>query len=212
VAGVLSGKSPEALRYDELVRYLREKKVKSAHWRQTELTGELTDGTEFQVTVPEKDSPSALPVIQLINESGFNFSFDGPPVTEMLISVLSVLAFPMMILTVIYFFLIKPTRSVARQPIASFSGDKPGQTEPFTIPPGRNAYIAWSTSSGRAGLHRHDGSFSASLKSFGDNAEVQLLANLVGEGSGTTSCHHEGMFYVDIVTERFWSVQVYLKP
>jgi len=176
------------------------------------LTGELKDGTEYQVAVPGKDSPSALPVMQLINESGANLSFDRPPAAEMLISGLSVLAFPAMILAVIYFLLIRPTRSVARQPIASFSGSKAGHTEPFTVPPGRNAYIAWSTSSGRAGLHRHDGSFSATLKSFGDNAEVQLLANLVGEGSGTTSCHHEGMFYVDVVTDRFWSVQVYLKP
>jgi cell division protease FtsH len=114
-ASILGGKTTVTLRYDELLQDLRDKKVKVANWQQNNLNGELKDGTQFTASVPEKDGPSAQQLVTLINESGAQFNFDHPPISAMVIGFLGVIAFPLMILAVIYFLLIRPAQMGGNQ-------------------------------------------------------------------------------------------------
>jgi len=63
----------------------------------------------------ERDSAGAAPLMKLIQDSGAEFNFGSPPVIAMVISVLSVIAFPLMILAVIYFLLIRPAQMGGNQ-------------------------------------------------------------------------------------------------
>lgn len=114
-ASVFGGKQTKQLRLDEITSYLKLKKVQTANWQQNQLNGELKDGTQYTVTVPDKDGQGATQLQALIEESGAQFTLDHPPVIAMVLSVLSVIAFPAMILAVIYFLLIRPAQMGGNQ-------------------------------------------------------------------------------------------------
>ncbi len=112
------GKTTQPLRYDQLVTALKEKKVKTANWQQNSLTGELRNGTQYVATVPEKDSEGAKSLVEKLEASDVEFQYDHPPVIAMVLSVLSVIAFPLLILAVIYFLLIRPAQMGGNQALS----------------------------------------------------------------------------------------------
>jgi len=121
---ILGGNKTLTLSYSDLVKDISADtkdvhKVKTANWQQNSLTGGLNDGEQYVCNVPEKDSPAATQLIDLLRQNpDIDFTFDHPPVTAMVISVLSVIAFPAMILAVIYFLLIRPNQLRGYQPYA----------------------------------------------------------------------------------------------
>lgn len=121
--GGLFGGPSQALSYSEFVKDLRltdkdAHKVKTVNWQQNSISGKLNDGSEYSVTVMEKDSSAAGPLVKMIEDSGAEFNFDHPPVIAMVLSALSFIAFPAMILAVIYFLLIRPAQMGGNQALS----------------------------------------------------------------------------------------------
>jgi cell division protease FtsH len=122
----------EELRQDQLASYLDQKAVKSASWQQKEITGELTNGKLFRALVPDQDSPAAQPLVVALNKSGAEWKFENPPVINAVVSLLSVIAFPLMILALIYFLVLRPAQMGGNQAL-SFGRSKAkrvGETGP----------------------------------------------------------------------------------
>jgi hypothetical protein len=193
------GGAQRLLRFDEFAGYLKAKKIRTANWSEHEITGKLDDGATYAVTVPEKDSAAAGNLVSLIAASGADFNFSGPAVATEFANVLAVISFPAMILAVIYFLLIRPVRSPRTVPFAMFSGYTNQVTTAFNIPLGQSASVIWSNRLGE---------FEATLRRQGDHAKVQLIAKVSGEGSGKTVCNQDGMFYIDIVANGQWAINV----
>jgi len=208
---LLGPRSAESLRYDEFVGYLSAKRVRSLVWQQNELTGKLDDGGTFSVVVPDKDSLAGSQLLTQIQVSGARFEYGRTPARVFVMSILSVIAFPVMILTVIYFLLIKPAQRPSGTPIALFSGSADKETDAFTIPIGRRADIGWSAISANRAVQPFGGSFSATLMSTADRSIVQVLAMVAGDGTGTTRCYCQGEFYIQVTADVGWTILVHLK-
>ena len=113
---LMGGQKVVQLRYDELIQKLNAKKIESANWQHNVLSGKMTDGAEYTVTVPEQDSEGGSQLIALLNaHPDVKWQYDKPSMFTMVISVLSVIAFPAMILAVIYFLLIRPAQMGGNQ-------------------------------------------------------------------------------------------------
>ncbi len=112
-----SGTKTEQLRYDQLKSYLEEKpsKVKTANWRQNLLTGELTDGRQYTVTVPETGSQGASELISELNSSHTQWQYEQAPLIATVLSALSFIAFPAMIFLAIWLLLIRPAQMGGNQ-------------------------------------------------------------------------------------------------
>jgi len=215
------GNGTHRIRFDELVAYLAQKQVTTADWGQNELSGKLKDGSLYSVSVPEKDTPGGAALIEKIEKSGASIMFHGPSPIELVLSVLSVLAFPLMVLAVIYILLIRPAqyrgagaiRSIqlsGGEQIASFSGLSNFRTDMFTIPLGRCVSFEWSTSPEFVNGKRYEGTFHATLRSADNFDEPMLIAGVFGEGTGRTNFYRGGAFIVEVVADEPWSIKVFL--
>lgn len=211
------------IRFDELMSDLSAKRVKTAVWQENQLTGELINGAEYSVTVPDKDSSAGNQLLTFLEASGTRFQFARPSTSSMLISVLSVVAFPLMILSVLYFMFVRPhtlangtamasTNTMVRtNPVeALFTGATNQETTRFVIPQGRFAHFVWSASPRAFDPNGSDEVFTATLRNAFDGANVQLIASIFGEGNGTTKCLHQGTFYFEVVAEECWTIKVHL--
>ena len=110
------GAKVEQLRYDELVQKLNSNQIETANWQHNILSGKETDGKEYTVTVPEQDGEGGSQLVALFSaHPKVQFQYDKPSMVTMVFSVLSVIAFPALILGVIYFLLIRPAQMGGNQ-------------------------------------------------------------------------------------------------
>lgn len=110
------GAKVEQLRYDELVQKLNSNQIETANWQHNILSGKETDGKEYTVTVPEQDGEGGSQLVTLFSaHPKVQFQYDKPSMITMVFSVLSVIAFPALILGVIYFLLIRPAQMGGNQ-------------------------------------------------------------------------------------------------
>ena len=110
-----SGQKIVQLRFDELMTKLKTNSVKTANWQGNVLSGSLADGEQYTVTVPEAGGESASQLIQALNASNTQWQYDHPALISVVLSILSVIAFPAMIMAVIYFLLIRPAQMGGNQ-------------------------------------------------------------------------------------------------
>jgi len=207
IPGPFGGQSAITLRYDELITHLDGHDVETATWREHELSGELKNGSHFTVSVPDKDSAAGNQLTALLASTHTRFSYGHPSGLMTVLGALSFAAFPLMILAVLYFLLIRPAQRLnpPTPAIAIFAGSASQTTGTFTVPSGKRAYMVWSTSPTDV-----DGSFVATVKSADDGAIAQPIAGLRGEGSGTTYCSTQGRLYIDVSANEPWTIRVYL--
>ncbi len=148
--GLMGGKQTVTLTYNEIFQLIKEDKVITATWQQNQVNGELHGGsigtkafsenTPYTVDVPDKDTADASQLQQaLIGNSKISFTYGHPPMFTMVLQILSVLAFPALILALIYFLLIRPAQMGGNQAL-SFGRSKAkrvGESGPKELPAGR---------------------------------------------------------------------------
>jgi len=126
------GKSPKELSQSQLKDALKKNQVATANWQQTTLRGELKNGEPYTVLVPEKSDASAPQLIAALDESDVNWKYENPPITSSILSLLSIIAFPLMIIALIYFLVLRPAQMGGNQAL-SFGRSKAkrvGETGP----------------------------------------------------------------------------------
>jgi ATP-dependent Zn protease len=103
----------EKVRTSEFVQKLSRGQVSSANWLGKEIHGSLgsEDGSRaYEVTVPEVDSAAGAILLTQLMQSNVNWTIEKPPVSSAVLGALSVLAFPLMIIALIYFMVLRPAQ------------------------------------------------------------------------------------------------------
>ncbi|WP_227625028.1 ATP-dependent zinc metalloprotease FtsH [Fimbriimonas ginsengisoli] len=120
------------LRANEFFAKLDADEIKEANWQQQEITGTLVNGQMYKVRAPDPESNGAAPYAEALKKSKANWKVDSPPVINAVVSMLSVIAFPLMILALIYFLVLRPAQMGGNQAL-SFGRSKAkrvGETGP----------------------------------------------------------------------------------
>jgi cell division protease FtsH len=126
------GQRREDLKFSQFLAALKNNEVETANWQQKMITGRLDNGRYYQVLVPEQDSPSAGQVFEALEKSDAQWKLDNPPITTAIVQLLSVIAFPLMIIALIYFLVLRPAQMGGNQAL-SFGRSKAkrvGETGP----------------------------------------------------------------------------------
>jgi cell division protease FtsH len=113
-AGLFST-APKKFTTSELYDQLKNREVKTADWQQTELRGELKDGTKFTAVVPANDSAAAIELQKRLDESGAKWNTLGAPIASTVGGILSILIAPLLIFALLWFFFIRPAQMGGNQ-------------------------------------------------------------------------------------------------
>ncbi|HEY3780186.1 MAG TPA: ATP-dependent zinc metalloprotease FtsH [Fimbriimonadaceae bacterium] len=120
----LFGQTPPTIikNQSELQGYIDRKppQITDVHWQGTDLTGGLLspDGTkrgDFVAHVPDFNTYTGTALYQSMLKNGVNFELDNPPLSQGLLSVLSLIGFPLMIIALLYFFVLRPAQMGGNQ-------------------------------------------------------------------------------------------------
>ncbi len=117
--GNIIGPKATALKNNELMKLIEEKKIAEANWQGTNLTGKFVPsyekGGEFTATVPGQDSPAAGNIQNALTDNGIAWQFDHPPLIATLVGLLGVLFVPLCLAAIFYFVLIRPAQMGGNQ-------------------------------------------------------------------------------------------------
>ncbi|HMS54244.1 MAG TPA: ATP-dependent zinc metalloprotease FtsH, partial [Fimbriimonadaceae bacterium] len=106
---------PKELKTGEFMKELESKNVAEANWQQRQISGTLKDGTKFFVNAMEPEAQGAGPILEELRASGANYDIKPAPVSSIVISILSMIALPLTILLIFYFFVIRPAQMGGNQ-------------------------------------------------------------------------------------------------
>jgi cell division protease FtsH len=109
-ASTLIGEKPKALQLPDLIKEMTNGNVEEGVWQQDEISGTLIDGTKFVVSVPSLESAGSTAIQEQILKTGAPIKYERPPISQGLIGILSMLAVPILIFALLYFFVIKPAQ------------------------------------------------------------------------------------------------------
>lgn len=112
------GPGPKELTYSEFTQSVTQHKVETADWQQRQITGKLSGGQLYKVRVMDAESASANDLLALIKGSPTVLTMAEPPMINAVVSLLSVIAFPLMILALIYFLVLRPAQMGGNQALS----------------------------------------------------------------------------------------------
>jgi cell division protease FtsH len=79
--------------------------IREATWQQTEIRAKDNEGVQYSVRAPDINAPSSEWLVQLLSTKVPTFKTEGPPMSTVFFSVLSVIGIPILILLLLWFFL-----------------------------------------------------------------------------------------------------------
>lgn len=89
--------------------------IASAEWQQKTLTGKLNDGKLFRASVDEQGTPGGTLLAKALNEAKVKWDLKDPPIANGILSVVSMLAIPLMMVALIYFLVLRPAQMGGNQ-------------------------------------------------------------------------------------------------
>ena len=84
----------------------------------TEISGTLKDGVKFASKVPDYNSPGAATLLKTIQDYKAPIEFKDPPISNGLISLLSMIAVPLIFIALLYFFVFRPAQMGGNQALS----------------------------------------------------------------------------------------------
>lgn len=118
-------KAPINVPISELISSVQNGKVTAIHWQQDSARAELVGGGEIVARVPDANSAGGAGLNDAVNEfnkkatkNQIKLELEGPPASQSLISFLSIIAFPLMILGLIYFLVLRPAQMGGNQALS----------------------------------------------------------------------------------------------
>ncbi len=109
--------APRNLTQSELFRQAQDGQVQECTWQGTEIRGKLKGGELFTTKAPNVDQASDSELYRVLTERA-NLDTPGPPASAAVLSVLSVLAFPLVVGLLIYFLVFRPMQMGGNQAIS----------------------------------------------------------------------------------------------
>jgi cell division protease FtsH len=128
----LMGPQPRELTMGQLHQEIEARNVREATWQQTTIEGTLADGTKFRATGVDPGSAGGSALQEKMVEYGVNYEIKGAPMIAGFLTLLTMIAFPLIIILILYFFFIKPAQMGGNQAM-SFGRSKAkrvGETGP----------------------------------------------------------------------------------
>ncbi len=112
---LMGGDPPEELAVTELLAKLENKEIKNGKWQQLKIAGELANGRTYEARVGSQESQLAPSIVAAFDKAGLKLNFMDPPPINGVLSVLSFVAFPLMILLMIWFLVLRPAQMGGNQ-------------------------------------------------------------------------------------------------
>jgi len=84
-------------------------------WQQDELRGTLKGGSTFTMNVPTPESAGGAGLALQLDKGNVGYKIMQPPVSTALVGLLSMIAFPLMIVLLLYFFVLRPAQMGGNQ-------------------------------------------------------------------------------------------------
>ncbi|MFN8220382.1 MAG: ATP-dependent zinc metalloprotease FtsH [Fimbriimonadales bacterium] len=108
----LMGSSPKELDYTSLVKELKAGNVEKGEWQLSRISGTLKDGTKYYTNV---NSEGKEQISREFVDNGAQLRFLDPPISSSFLSIISMIAFPLMILAMLYFLVLRPAQMGGNQ-------------------------------------------------------------------------------------------------
>ncbi len=101
---------PEELTYSEVVTKTEAGEITSIEWQMSRLSGVLKDGKKFVAEGLDKDSPSAIQLLEAVKKSKTKLEVKGPSALATFGSIIGILAVPLLLVLAFYFFVFRPAQ------------------------------------------------------------------------------------------------------
>ncbi len=111
----LNSDKPKELTWSDVINQAKEGGIAEVTYQQSTLTGKFKDNTKFTADAPNIDSPGSAPILEGLRDSGVKINTPKPPISQAMLSIISMLAFPIMIFLLLYFFVFKPAQAGGNQ-------------------------------------------------------------------------------------------------
>jgi cell division protease FtsH len=79
------------------------------------MRGKLDTGEDFVARVPDENSPAGAELYKAVQNSGATVHLDAPPIGQSILGLLSMIAFPLMIVALLWFFVLRPAQMGGNQ-------------------------------------------------------------------------------------------------
>lgn len=103
-----SSRATREITISELYNLASLGELKSASIHEGSISGELVNGEKVLVYGVRNDSAMGAEVLKMLMDNGVEVTFERPPMSSNVLALLSVIAFPVMILALIYFLVLRP--------------------------------------------------------------------------------------------------------
>ncbi len=106
---------PDQISASDLDKAIKEHRVLHAEWQQDTFSGEYVKAPgqpprHFEALVTDLNSPASTVLLEELKANNVNWSIDQPPISNSILGALSVIMFPLMIIALIYFLVLRPAQ------------------------------------------------------------------------------------------------------
>jgi cell division protease FtsH len=122
----------EELTTSQFIKALENDEVETADWQEKTISGKLRNGKKYHTLAPSQGDQTGAILLTELKQSKANWKLENPPITSAIVSLLSIIAFPLMIIALIYFLVLRPAQMGGNQAL-SFGRSKAkrvGETGP----------------------------------------------------------------------------------
>ena len=114
-AGWFGGEPALQLKSSEFLSKVRSGQIQTADWQGNHIRGNLSadsDGQhqEYDAVVFDPTDPAASDFVMEMEKAGVAWSTQDPPVSSAIITILTAIGLPLMVLTLIYFLVLRPAQ------------------------------------------------------------------------------------------------------
>ncbi len=116
---LLGAKPPKQLTVTELRKAVESKEIAKGKWQLDKITGDYAkpsgDKLTYEARVGTQDSALGAEVFKFFDENGADLDTAGPPPIASVVSVLGFIAFPLLVLLMIWFLVLRPAQMGGNQ-------------------------------------------------------------------------------------------------
>jgi len=122
-AGSIFRSQVKDLTMSEFRGAVAQKEIADAKWQQDEITGHFKDkdgqqAGKYTVRVPDPNSAGGAALQKELTDAGVSYELMQQPLSTGLLSILSMIAFPVMIIALLYFFVLRPAQMGGNQALS----------------------------------------------------------------------------------------------
>ena len=113
--GLGMGGKVEQYSYSQVIAKVKKKEVTKIEWQGRTVNGTNKDGSKFTAMGVDSESNGGQSLIEAADASGTELEIKGPPVSSLVGGILSIIAFPLILVACFYFFVVRPAQMGGNQ-------------------------------------------------------------------------------------------------